>query len=85
MTMLAIPEENAHRVLEVFSYFESVPGKVLPARNFVAVGERRRWNISDLQKGLEFASAQGWVRKQERGIELTEQGFANMRSSVVTG
>jgi hypothetical protein len=78
MATLPTKEENAQKVLEVFSHFRARPGHVLLANNFVAIGSRRRWEMSDLQQGLEFASSQGWVTDKNGGIELTEQGFAKM-------
>lgn len=81
MAVLPTKEDNAHKVLEVFSHFRARPGYVLRANNFVAVGARRRWEMSDLQQGLEFASEQGWIREKGGGIELTEQGFAEMPQS----
>jgi hypothetical protein len=68
MAVLPTKEDNAHKVLEVFSHFRARPGRVLRVNNFVAVGARRRWEMSDLQQGLEFASEQGWVRLNGAGI-----------------
>jgi hypothetical protein len=73
--------ENAHKVLELFAHLEAVSGTVVGANKLVAIGERQRWKMSDLQQGLEFASAQGWIKKNDRGLELTDQGFAVMPSA----
>jgi len=81
MAVLPTKKDNAHKVLQVFSHFRARPGHVLRVNNFVAVGTRRRWEMSDLQQGLEFASEQGWVRQNGAAIELTEQGFSEMPQS----
>jgi hypothetical protein len=78
MATLPTKEENAQKILEVFSHFRARPGHVLRANNFVAIGARRRWEMSDLQQGLEFASSLGWIREKNNGIELTQEGFAKM-------
>jgi len=70
-----VTDDNAHKVLDIFSYFESKPGDVLGSNNFVAVGTRRRWRMADLQEGLEEAHRIGWIATAERGWRLTENGF----------
>jgi hypothetical protein len=78
MVVLPTKEENAHKILEIYKHFASRPGHVLQATNFVAVGERRRWDMNDLQQGLEFSIERGWIAKRTGGFELTESGFAEM-------
>ncbi len=78
MAVLPTREENAQKVLEVYNQFKSRPGHVLRANNFVAVGARRRWEMSDLQQGLELALENGWIREKNGGFELTESGFQRM-------
>ncbi|WP_158811405.1 hypothetical protein [Beijerinckia sp. L45] len=69
-------EDNVHKVLDIFSYFDSKAGEVLLATNFVAVGARRQWRMSDLQEGIEEASRIGWVEAAPQGgWRLTEDGF----------
>jgi hypothetical protein len=85
MATLPTKEENAQKVLEVFSHFRARPGHVLRANNFVTIGARRRWEMSDLQQGLEFAYSLGWIREKSNGIELTQEGFAEMPQNFVTG
>jgi len=81
MAVLPTREDNANKVLEVFSHFRARPGHVLRVNNFIAVGARRRWEMSDLQEGLEFASTKGWIRQKGGGIELTQQGYEKMPQS----
>lgn len=81
MAVLSAKDDNAHKILEVFAHFRARPGHVLNIYNFVAVGGRRRWEMNDLQQGLEYASEQGWVREKGGGIELTEQGYGEMPQS----
>ena len=81
MAVLPTKDDNAHKVLEVFSHFRARPGHILRVNNFVAVGARRRWEMSDLQQGLEFASEEGWIEEKNGGIELTRKGFDKMPQS----
>ena len=78
MAILPTTEENAHKILEIYRQFKSRPGHVLRVNNFVAVGARRRWEMSDLQQGLEFAIQHGWIGEKSGGFELTESGFSEM-------
>ena len=78
MAVLATREENAQKILEIYNHFSSRPGHVLRANNFVAVGGRRRWEMSDLQQGLELAIEKGWIKEKNGGFELTETGFEKM-------
>jgi hypothetical protein len=78
MAVLPTREENARKVLEIFGQFNSRPGYALTVNNFVAVGARRRWEMADLQQGLEFALQKGWIREKSRTFELTDTGFAEM-------
>jgi hypothetical protein len=70
--------ENAHKILEIYKHFASRPGHVLRVYNFVAVGARRRWDMNDLQQGLESAIERGWIAARAGEFELTESGFAEM-------
>lgn len=76
MAFLPTKEQNARKVLDVYSHFRSRPGHVLRSNNFVAVGVQRRWEMSDLQQGLEHALEKEWIRERNGGFELTERGFA---------
>jgi hypothetical protein len=78
MAVLPTREENAKKILEIYRHFGSRPGHVLGVNNFVAVGARRRWEMVDLQQGLEFALQRGWIREKNGGFELTQDGFAEM-------
>ena len=78
MAILPTREENAKKILQIYSHFGSRPGYVLGVNNFVAVGVRRRWETSDLQQGLEFALERGWITEKNGRFELTESGFAEM-------
>ena len=78
MAVLPTREENGRKMLEIYHHFGSKPGHVLRVNNFVAVGARRRWEMSDLQQGLEFAIQHGWIREKSGGFELTESGFSEM-------
>jgi hypothetical protein len=78
MAVLPTREENAQKILEIYNQFKSRPGHVLRANNFVAVGARRRWEMSDLQQGLELALEKGWIKEKNGGFELTESGFEKM-------
>jgi hypothetical protein len=78
MAVLPTKEENAHKVLEIYNQLGSRPGHVLRANNFVAVGSRRRWGMSDLQQGIEAAIEKGWIKEKNGGFELTERGFEKM-------
>ncbi len=69
-----MPEDNAHKVLDIFSHFGSTAGDVLLSNNFVAVGARRRWRMTDLQEGIEEARRSGWIEGATRGWRLTEDG-----------
>jgi hypothetical protein len=72
------PEENARRVLQIYARFDSRPGHVLRASNFVAVGSRWRIPISDIQDGLDYAAEMNWIEETDNGLRLTEAGFAAM-------
>jgi hypothetical protein len=75
MAFLPTKEENGRKVLDVFEHFSLRPGHVLRINNFVAVAVQRRWEMSDLQQGLEFALEQEWIRDRDGAFELTESGF----------
>jgi hypothetical protein len=73
------PEESGRLVLQIYARFDSQPGQVLRANNFVAVAARRRIPIADIQRGLEYAAEMGWIEETEDGsLRLTEQGFTAM-------
>ena len=78
MAILPTKEDNGRKILDIFSHFRSRPGHVLRANNFVAVGARRRWEMNDLQQGLEFAIERNWIRDKNGGFELTNQGYEEM-------
>lgn len=78
MATLPTREQNAQKILEIFSHFKSRPGHVLRTNNFVAVGARRRWDMRDLQQGLEFAISEGWITGENGDFELTTHGFERM-------
>lgn len=76
-----MPEDNAHKVLDIYAYFESKPGEVLLSDNFVAIGTRRHWLMNDLQAGIEQAERSGWIEAATRGWRLTENGY---REAIVS-
>jgi hypothetical protein len=79
MATLPTPEENAKQVLEIYAHFDSRPGRVLRANNFVAVAARWRIRMTDIQQGLEYAARQGWIEETEDGsLRLTDRGFSAM-------
>jgi hypothetical protein len=78
MAVLPTREENAKKILAIYDHFKSRPGYTLRTNNIVAVGARRRWEMSDLQQGLEFALERGWVLEKNGGFELTPSGFEQM-------
>jgi hypothetical protein len=78
MATLPTKEENGRKILDIYSHFRSRPGHVLLVNNFIAVGARRRWEMSDVQQGLDFAIEKGWIRPKNHGFELTESGFEAM-------
>jgi hypothetical protein len=72
-------EENGRKVLSIFGHFHSKEGHVLQANNFVSVGARRRWEMRELQEGLNFAARRGWIEKTNSGgWKLTSTGFQEM-------
>ena len=83
MATLPTPEENAKRVLEIYAHFDSRPGSLLRANNFVAVAARWRIRMTDIQQGLEYAVRQGWIEETENGsLRLTDRGFSAMPQST---
>jgi hypothetical protein len=79
MATLPTPEENGRQVLKIYAHFDSRPGHVLRANNFVAVAARRRIPIADIQSGLEYAAQVNWIEETENGsLRLTDRGFAAM-------
>jgi len=79
MATLPTSEENARLVLQIYAHFDSGPGHVLRANNFVAVAARRRIPIADIQSGLEYATLVNWIEETENGsLRLTDRGFAAM-------
>jgi len=79
MAILPTPEETGKLVLQIYAHFDSRPGHVLRANNFVAVAARRRIPVADIQRGLEYAAEMGWIQETENGsLRLTEPGFAAM-------
>jgi hypothetical protein len=82
MATLPTPEEKGTLVLQIYAHFDSRPGQVLRANNFVAVASRRRIPIADIQGGLEYAAEMKWIEETENGsLRLTERGFAAMPQS----
>lgn len=82
MATLPTPDENGSLVLGIYAHFNSRPGHVLRANNFVAVAARRRIPMADIQSGLNYAAERGWIEKTDNGsLRLTEQGFAEMPQS----
>jgi hypothetical protein len=79
MAALPTPEEKGMMVLQIYAHFDSQPGHVLRANNFVAVAARRRIPIADIQSGLEYAAEMKWIEETENGsLRLTERGFGAM-------
>ena len=80
MAKMPTPEENAHRILEIFSKFEMRPGEVLPPgavlTNWIKMVSAR---TDDLNNGLQYAVEHGWItQKTDEKYELTETGFEMM-------
>ncbi len=76
MATLRTPEESGRFVLGIYARFESQPGRVLRANNFVAVAARRRVPIADIQRGLDFAVESGWLEETDDGsLRLTSTGY----------
>jgi len=71
--------KRAKDILSIYAYFKSEPGRELAATNFLAVGRRRKISGSELQSGLNYARAVGWIEPTERGLSLTEKGFKRMK------
>jgi hypothetical protein len=79
MATLPTAEDNGRLVLGIYAHFDSKPGDVLRANNFVAVAARRRIPIADIQSGLEYAAEVKWIEETENGsLRLTHLGFAAM-------
>ena len=78
MATLPTKEENGKKILAIYDHFKSQPGRTLRTNNIVAVGARRRWEMTDLQQGLEYALEHGWVREKDGNFELTTSGFEQM-------
>lgn len=70
-----MPVDNAHKVLTVYAYFKVRPGQNLVSSDFLAIGDRQRWDVADLQGGIDDARRQGWIERGERGWRLTTAGF----------
>lgn len=79
MAKLPTPDENGRLILEIYAHFNSRPGHVLRANNFVAVAARRRLHMEDIQQGLEYAVSQNWIEETENGsLRLTDAGYSEM-------
>jgi len=72
-------EENAQKILEIFAHFDAEPGHELLITNFVAAGKRQRWEMTDLQQGLDLARKKKWIDYKEGSFRLTEEGFSAIR------
>lgn len=79
MATLPTPEEKGMLVLQIYAHFDSRPGHVLRANNFLAVAARRRIPTADIQSGLEYAAEMKWIEETENGsLRLTDRGFEMM-------
>ncbi|WP_156311726.1 hypothetical protein [Methylobacterium platani] len=79
MAKLPTPEESGRLVLNIYAHFNSRPGHVLRANNFVAVASRQRIHMEDIQQGLDYAASQKWIEETDNGcLRLTELGFREM-------
>ena len=76
-------DENGRKVLRIYSEFESEIGDILVSNNFIAVGRRRKWNMRDLQDGIEDAAKSGWIESAEPdpGWRLTAEGYRELAAS----
>ncbi len=73
------PEQSACEILYIFiKHFNLGPGGTLRINSFNAVWPSRGLRFEDLQLGIEFAKAQGWIIAHSNGtlFELTQSGFA---------
>lgn len=78
MAVLPTKQENGRKVLETYSELNSRPGDVLRTNNFMAIAVQRRWEMSDVADGLEYAVDQGWIEERNGAFRLTDAGFAAM-------
>jgi hypothetical protein len=57
-------------------HFKQRAGEVLLQQNITTVWSNNQWRTDDLQAGMEYAIANGWVEALENHrFKLTEAGF----------
>ena len=79
MAALPTPEQSAREMLEIFvGHFKCRVDDVLRVNNFIILWHDRGLATQDLQAGMDFAAAQGWIEILPSGIsyKLTSMGYA---------
>lgn len=82
------PADVARMILDRFKSLDSRSGNELPANHIAAIQVANHLSESEMNAGLQYAGEQGWIEIENTNnlsIQLTESGFAEMRSSVPTG
>lgn len=72
------PEQSAHEILSIFiNHFRVALGGALPSNSLVLVWSSRKLQFENLELGIEFAKAQGWIKPNSDGTSyaLTQAGL----------
>ncbi|MGU5814552.1 hypothetical protein ACV1EC_06575 [Aeromonas hydrophila] len=78
MATASIPEQSARKILSIFiDHFRVAVGGALPSNSLILVWSSRKFQFEDLEPGIEFAKAQGWIKANSDGTSftLTQAGF----------
>lgn len=77
MATAPTPEQSAREILSIMNNFGVALGEALPSNSLILVWSSRELQFEDLQPGIEFAKAQGWIKANSDGtsFELTQAGF----------
>jgi len=77
MATIPSPEEFARKILAIFIEFNLRAGECLPQRTLVGIWSNKGLRFDDLNAGIEYAVAQGWIERGENHVYfLTEKGFS---------
>ena len=70
------PEEAARKILEKFEWHGTPPGGILSYSSINGIVDAdARWRMQDIENGLEYGQEQGWFRREEYWVRLTQAGY----------
>ena len=71
MAQLPTSDENARKVLQIFSHFGTRPGEGTMQQNILAVMADKNWRSDDINEGLTWGLENGWFETGKNNKPLS--------------